>query len=123
PSLRLRPTRRPGDLASCLRSDARAAGEGRWGIADPLPTRPPVRDDPPTRPYGTGAGSRETLRWQWTCAIAQLVANRCQTPQVAIVSDPCPGDTWAVRGCEEMVMWRSRSRKGGSAGINRPETT
>jgi hypothetical protein len=42
---------------------------------------------------------------------------------VAIASDPCPGDAGAVRGREEMVMWRPRSRKGGIVGINRLEAT
>ena len=27
-------------------------------------------------------------------------------------SDTCPGYAWAIRVCEERIMWRSRSRKG-----------
>jgi len=42
---------------------------------------------------------------------------------VVIVSDPCPGDAWAVQGHEQRVMWRSRSKRGWIAGINRVEDT
>jgi hypothetical protein len=59
-------------------------------------------------------GQSAMLRWHLVTAslVPGLLVPIPLGVHVAIASDPCPGDFWAVRGCEEMVMWCSRSRKG-----------
>ena len=67
-----------------------------------------------------------TLAWPSTPDLTEKPAWICGSApasMVIVAGDTCPSHAQVVRGREEIVMWRSRSKDGGIHGINRLEAT